>query len=118
MRANVNRETEPVRLVVNCQFHRRTYAALLFVTARPTLLIARWKPKPSRYKLSFTNNLNVCAAFASADIRALTVTEARHATTLLTGASERHIVLAEPVKHRMTRCFRCAPCRPAEGNSP
>jgi hypothetical protein len=25
-----------------------------------------------------------------------------HATTSLTGASERHIVLAEPVKHRMT----------------
>ena len=42
----------------------------------------------------------------------------RHATTLLTGASERHIVLAEPVKHRMTRCFRCAPRRLAEGNSP
>jgi len=25
-----------------------------------------------------------------------------HVTTLLTGASERHMVLAEPVKHRMT----------------
>ena len=72
----VNRGTEEVRLVVNYQFHRRTYAALLFVTARPSPLSARWKPKPSRYKLSFSNNLNVSAAFASADIRALTVTGA------------------------------------------
>src|ERR1035441_268931 len=68
----------------------------------PFPLSAHYKPKPSRYKLSSTNNLNVCAAFASAIIRALTLTRARHVTTLLTGASQRHIVLAEPVKHRMT----------------
>src|SRR5271157_4340740 len=110
MRANVNRDTEPVRLVVNCQFHRRIANASLKRVISPTSFKypasipfrARWTPKRSRYKLSFTNSLNVCAAFVSADIRALTVTGARHVTTLLTGASERHIVLGEPVKHRMT----------------
>jgi len=36
----VDHETEPVRLVVNCQFHRRIDVALLFVAAQMQVPVA------------------------------------------------------------------------------
>ena len=91
-------------LIANCQyiFKRVISPTPLKYFSASIPVRARWKPKPSCYKVSFTNDLNVRAAFASATIWAVTVIGAQHVTTLLTVGSEQHIVLPEPVKHLMT----------------
>lgn len=41
-----------------------SFSCLLRARSRPFPLITRWKPKPSRHKLSFINDLKICVAFA------------------------------------------------------